>query len=100
MGFAGALPVLRRYDTSSDRARRDVDHQSQQRRVEHEGDDAVYGGGAADDLVGDADVGDLRCHADDEGEINKVPVVGLLPVVAARELQAARFAAAIVVMRV
>src|SRR5439155_6822570 len=42
-----------------DCARGDVDHQRQQRGVEHERDDAVHGRGAADDLVGDPDVGDL-----------------------------------------
>src|SRR4051794_6514773 len=66
------------------RARRDVHRQSQQRRVVDERDDAVRGGGAADGLVGDADVGDLRGHTDHEREIDEVPIVGVVFLVSAR----------------
>ena len=55
---------------------------------------------AADRLVGDTDVGHLRGHADHEGEIDEVPVVGLFVAVAARELQTARRAVAVIVVRV
>jgi hypothetical protein len=34
--------------------------------------------GAADGLVGNTDVGDLRGHADHEREIHKVPVIGVI----------------------
>ena len=51
-------------------------------------------------LLGDADVGDLRGHADDEGEVDEVPVIGVVAFVAAWKLQAARLAAAIIIVRV
>src|ERR1700731_3876246 len=79
----------------SNRAGRDIDHQRQQRGVEDERDDAVHGGGAADGLVGDADVGNLRGHADHEREIDEIPVVRVFMGVAARELQAAGLGAAV-----
>src|SRR5205823_13210290 len=60
-----------------DRARGDVDGQGEERGVEHEGHDAMGGDGAADLLARDAHVGDLRGHADDEGEVDEVPVVRL-----------------------
>src|SRR5471032_316302 len=60
----------------------------------------MRGRGAADDLVGNADVGDLGSHADDEGEINEIPIVGMLMLVAARKLQAPGLAAAVVIMGV
>src|SRR5882757_4904378 len=88
------------YGTASDRAGGNVDHQGHQRGVVDERDDAVGGGGAADDLVGNADIGDLGGHADDEGEIHEVPVVGVIVLVAAGKLQAAGLAAAVVVMGV
>ena len=37
--------------------------------------------GAADGLVGNTDVGDLRGHADHEREIHKVPVIGVIGLV-------------------
>src|SRR3989454_10442933 len=67
---AGRLRLL-------DRARGDVDRQGEERGVEDEGHDAVGGDGAADLLVGDADVGHLRGHPDDEREIEQVPASGL-----------------------
>src|SRR5436190_2018356 len=60
----------------------------------------VPGRGAADDLVGDPDIGNLRGHADHEREVDEVPVVGVFMLVAAWKLQAARFAAAIIFMGV
>src|SRR5262245_49542674 len=60
---------------ASDRARRDVDGDRQQRGIEEERDDAMRSGGAADDFGRDGYVGDLRRHADDEGEVDKVPIV-------------------------
>src|SRR5262247_1344868 len=59
-----------------DRARGDVHRQRQQRGVEDERHDAVRRRGPADALVGDADVGDLGRHADDERKVDEVPVVG------------------------
>src|SRR6185312_1794695 len=64
----GALPVG--WALSRDRTRGDVDHQRHEGGVVDERDDAVHGRGAADGLVGDADVGDLGGHADHEGEID------------------------------
>ena len=84
----------------SDRTPRDIDHQRDQRGVEHERDDAVHGRGAADDLVGDADIGNLRGHADHEREVDEVPVIRLGMRVAARKLQAAGLAAAVEIVRV
>src|ERR1700694_23390 len=84
----------------SDRAGGDIDHQRDQRGIENERNNAMRGGGAADGLVGDADVGDLRGHADDEREVHKVPVVGMLVLIAAGKLQAARFGAPVIIMRV
>src|SRR2546428_4084798 len=78
---------VKRAARALDRARGDVDRQREQRGVEDEGHDAVGGDGAADLLVGDADVRHLRGHPDDEGEVDEVPVVGLR--LAAREGHAA-----------
>ena len=47
--------------------------------------------GAADGLVGNTDVGDLRGHADHERGIHKVPVIGVIVLVPAWKLQASRF---------
>src|SRR5882757_5612668 len=58
------------------------------------------GRSAADGLVGNTDVGDLRGHADHEREIHKVPVVGMVVLVAARKLQAAGFGAAVIIVGV
>src|SRR5262245_42460167 len=63
---------------SLDCARGDVHHERQHRDVEHKRDDAVRGDGPSDVFRGDRDVGDLRGHADDEREIDEVPVVRLL----------------------
>ncbi len=54
--------------------------------------------GAADGLVGNADVGDLRGHADHERGIRKVPVIGVIVLVPAWKLQASGFGAAVIVM--
>ena len=54
--------------------------------------------GAADGLVGNTDVGDLRGHADHEREIHKVPVIGVIVLVPAWKLQASGFGAAVIVM--
>src|SRR5262249_35057942 len=67
-----------KFGRASNRARRNVDGDRQQRGIEEERDDAVRGGGAADDLRRDGYVGNLRGHADDEGEIDEVPIVRFL----------------------
>jgi hypothetical protein len=67
-----------RWGPPSERARRDVDGQGQQRHVEGERDHRVGGDGAAHRLVRDRHVGDLRGHPDHEREVHEVPVVGLL----------------------
>ena len=54
--------------------------------------------GAADGLVGNADVGDLRGHADHEREIHKVPIVGVVLLVPAWKLQASGFGTAVIIM--
>ncbi len=48
----------------SNRAGHDVDHQGQQRGVKYERGYPVGDGRSPDDLVGDADVRDLRRHSD------------------------------------
>src|SRR6267142_6417353 len=78
---------VKRAARALDRARGDIDRQREEGGVEDEGHDAVGGDGAADLLAGDGDVGDLGRHADDEGEVDEVPVVGLRA--AAREGHAA-----------
>src|SRR5258705_1575351 len=99
-GRPKAGPVGLAGTTRSNRTRGDVDHQGEQCGIEYKRDDAVRGGGTADGLVGDADVGDLRGHSDHEREIHKVPVVGVVVLIAARKLQAARlYAAGIIVGR-
>ncbi len=60
----------------------------------------MHGGGAADGLVGDPDVRDLRGHPDHEREIDKVPVIGVVVRVARGKLQAAGLGAAVIVMGV
>ena len=60
----------------------------------------MRGRGAADDPVGDADVGDLRGHADHEREIHEVPIIDVHMLLAAGKLQAAGLGAAVEFMGV
>src|SRR6266850_8242954 len=82
-------PLLR------ERARGNIHGQREQRGIEDERDDAVAEYGPADRLAAHRHVGDLRAHADHEGEIGEVPVVRFL--LAAGKFHAAAFAAVLVV---
>src|SRR5216683_2375674 len=84
---SGDMVALLDDRTLSQQARQQVDAERQDDRIEEEGDDAVAESQAAHDATGDLHVGDLAGHADDEGEIEKVPVVGIL---LAGEAKAAR----------
>src|SRR5438093_3841926 len=80
------------------RTRGDVHREGEERGVEKEGHDAVSGDGAADLLSRNAHVGDLRGHADDQGEVDKVPVVRLFQT--ARERHPADAALVVELVRV
>src|SRR5579871_5273609 len=56
----------------------DVDGECQQRDVEEERDDGMHGDRVANGFRRHANIGDLRGHADAEGEIDEVPVVRLV----------------------
>src|SRR5437763_15270343 len=77
------------------RAGRDVDGQCQQGGIEDERNDAVGKHGAADRLAAHGHIGDLRAHADDEGKIEEVHVVGLR--LLARKLHAAALGGVLVI---
>src|SRR5215471_4858541 len=63
-----------------------VHGQCENGNVEEERQHTVHVHDAADHLAGDGDVGDLRCHRNHKGEIQKVPIV--------RSLLAGKFQAA------
>ena len=71
-----------------ERARRDIDHQREQRCIEEKREHAMRRDGAANRFRRDRNVGDLRSHADDEGKIDEVPIIRLA---LAREGEAAAF---------
>jgi len=60
----------------------------------------VGGDGAADSLVSDAHIGHLRGHADHEGEIYEIPIVGIVMPVAAGKLEPAGLVATVILVRV
>src|SRR3954454_4870301 len=80
------------------RAGGDIDHQRHQSCIEYKRNDAVRGRGAADGPVGDSYIGDLRGDPDHEREIDEIPVVGVVVLVATRKLQSARLGAALVIV--
>src|SRR5262245_4789575 len=80
----------------SDRARRDVHRQCEQRGIEDERYDAVAEDGAADRLAAHRHVGYLRAHPDHEREIHEIPIVRLA--LAAGKLHAAALAVILVVV--
>src|ERR1035437_4389141 len=61
-----------------DEIRDHVHGQRQYRQVEEERQHAVQRHHATDDLAGDGDVGNLRGQADDQREIEKIQIVGLV----------------------
>src|SRR5882757_3527194 len=80
----------------SDRARRNVHREREQRGVEDEGRDSVAEHGTADRLATHGHVRHLRAHADHEREIHEIPIVRLGLV--AGKLHAATLAVILVVI--
>src|SRR5262249_1071816 len=99
--MAGTSPAMtaERAAETSNRAGGNVHRQRQQCRIEEERHDTVCVDGVADRAPGDGNVGDLRGHADDEGEVDEIPVVRRL---LAGKVEATRLvvARAIEIMRV
>ena len=77
-GLPGDRAAIHPAGVNSDRARRDVHGEGEQRGIEQKRNDTLRQHGATDRLRRDGHVGYLRAHADREGEIHEVPVIRFL----------------------